>query len=235
MEKLFCSGLGMPLMRNARRLVFAGLLAFGLSSCYQPPYNNFKPYNRMYKDTATIGGFGTVAGAVAGSTLTGTGIGAAAGISYSIYKDSRRSLLKALEREDIQYIQYGDTMTLVVPTDRYFMFNSPKLNDLCYEGLVNIVKLLRCHVNCSIYVAGFTDDIGSREHKNNLSQARAEAMLTFLWANGIPAQQLNAEGYGDKHAVSDNKIIHGSAQNRRLEIQWFNCSALSQPAAAATK
>jgi flagellar motor protein MotB len=54
-----------------------------------------------------------------------------------------------------------------------------------------------------------------------LSQAQAETILTFLWANNIPAMLLKAEGYGDKNAVSDNTLIHGSAQNRRIEIQWF--------------
>ena len=53
-----------------------------------------------------------------------------------------------------------------------------------------------------------------------LSQARAETMLTFLWANDIHAQRLRAEGYADQHDVGDNHLIHGSAYNRRIEIQW---------------
>ena len=66
-------------------------------------------------------------------------------------------------------------------------------------------------------------------HKKTLSQAQAEAMLTFLWANGINANRLHAEGYGDSHTISDNHIIHGSAQNRRLEIQWVPTIAPKQP------
>ena len=80
---------------------------------------------------------------------------------------------------------------------------------------------LASRINSPIYVAGFTDDVGSRYHKRLLSQAQAETMLSFLWANNIQAYRLKAEGYGDKHAVSENSLIHGSAQNRRIEIQWF--------------
>jgi outer membrane protein OmpA-like peptidoglycan-associated protein len=208
--------------RFAQYLAFTGLMSLILSGCYHPPYNNFKPYNRTWKDMGTGAAVGTVVGAVAGPTLVGTGIGAVAFTARGLYKDSKKNILHELHKSDIQYEQYGDTHTLIVPTDRYFLFNSPRLNELCYPGLVLIIKLLRFYPESVIYVAGFTDNIGSRYHKKMLSQARAETMLTFLWANNIHAKRLNAEGYGDKHTVSDNKIIHGSAQNRRLEIQWFN-------------
>jgi flagellar motor protein MotB len=47
-------------------------------------------------------------------------------------------------------------------------------------------------------------------------------MLTFLWANDIQARRLKAEGYGDRFDIGDNKLIRGSAYNRRIEIQWQN-------------
>lgn len=137
-------------------------------------------------------------------------------------KTSKSAIIRDLNQNHIQFIQHGDTMTLVVPTDRYYVFDTPRLNDICYPGLVNIIRLLKMYPCSLIYVAGFTDNVGSREHKQKLSQARAEAMLTFLWANNIKAQRLRAEGYGDLHDVSQNQIVHGSAQNRRVEIQWFN-------------
>jgi outer membrane protein OmpA-like peptidoglycan-associated protein len=55
-----------------------------------------------------------------------------------------------------------------------------------------------------------------------LTQARAEEVVGFLWAYGIPAEILNAEGYGDEHSIADNHLIHGSSFNRRIEIQWIN-------------
>lgn len=208
------------------RLTLISIISLVLNGCYHPPYNNFKPYNRTYKDAAIGAGVGTVIGAAAGSTLIGTGIGAVAFTARGLSKDSKSNIIYDLKKkDDISFYQYGDTMTLIVPTDRYYLFNSPRLNELCYPGLERIVRLLK-HYPCKvIYVAGFTDKIGSRYHKKILSQAQAETMVTFLWANGIQARLLNAEGYGDKHDVSDNSIIHGSAQNRRLEIQWFNCPA----------
>lgn len=228
----------MSINHAVRYLALLSLLSVLVSGCYQPPYNNFKPYNRMPKNTAKAGGIGLAAGAIMSEASTafipgGAIIGGAAGVLVSRYKDSRRAIVKDLSIQDIQFVDYGETVSLIVPTDRYFVFNSARLNEICYPGLVNIVKLIKSYPATPIYVAGFTDNVGSRHHKNNLSQAQAEAMLTFLWANGIHARRLTAEGYGDKHDVADNKLIHGSAQNRRIEIQWLKCPVQPQVAMAS--
>ncbi|KTD40382.1 C-OmpA-like family protein CmpA [Legionella parisiensis] len=197
-----------------------------LSSCFHPPYNNFKPVHPMPRRVVTGAVVGTAVGAATTGTvagaLAGTVAGGTAGVMVGFYKASRGSIIKELNKENIQYVQYGDTMTLIVPVDKYFMFQSPRLNEVCYPGLENIIRLLRFYPNSPVYVAGFTDNVGTRRHKKLMSQAQAETMLTFLWANNIPAQLLKAEGYGDKNDVGDNKLIHGSAFNRRIEIQWFN-------------
>jgi outer membrane protein OmpA-like peptidoglycan-associated protein len=167
------------------------------------------------------------------------------GAIIGFHKASRSSIIQELNKENIQYVEYGDTMTLIVPVDKYFMFESPRLNEICYPGLENIIRLLKYYPLTPIYVAGFTDNVGTARHKRLLTQAQAETMLTFLWANNIPAQLLKAEGYGDKNDVGDNQLIHGSAFNRRIEIQWFNnylkktcpnCAVpRAAPAAFATK
>lgn len=225
MIKSLFNGVNMSLKIRRNRILSCGLMVGLLSSCYHPPYNNFRPDHRTARAAGAGAGVGTIFGAVATSTLTGTVIGAAiggtVGVAAGIHKDSRKNIIKELKKQDIQYEQYGDTMTLIVPTDKYFMFNSPRINERCFPGLTNIIRLLKFYPQSPIYVAGFTDNVGSRIHKKRMSQAQAETMLTYLWANDIPAKQLKAEGYGDKNDISDNELIHGSAQNRRIEIQWF--------------
>lgn len=211
------------------QVAFISLLSITLGGCFHPPYNNFKPYHRA-NGTAVPGvALGTAATIAAGGApmLAGAAIGGAVGASVGLYKDSKPKLIKELQKLDIQYIEYGDTVTFVVPTDRYFIFDSARFNELCFPGLNDLIKLIKTFPKCCpIYVAGFTDNVGSRFSKQRMTQARAERMVAFLWANGIPAQRLVAEGYGDKNPVGDNHLIHGSAYNRRLEIQLFkNCSA----------
>ena len=216
-----------------KRLACVSLLAFTLSGCFYPPYNNFHPNQRVLKKVAVSAGIGAgtgaIIGTVAGNTVAGAVIGGAAGAAVGLYRTNQHALIKELSDQDIEYIAYGDTITLIVPTDRYFIANTPQLNDICYPGLNNIIRLLKYYPNNPVYVAGFTDNIGTRYHKKMLSQAQAETMITFLWANDIRAQLLHAEGYGDQHDVADNKWLHGSAYNRRIEIQWeYNPCAPTQ-------
>ena len=139
---------------------------------------------------------------------------------YLKHFKTKVKVLKNLNKEDIQYVKYGDLNTLIIPTDRYFEFNSSQFNELCYRGLLDIINLLRYYPCSKIAVGSFTDDVGSKTHKYMLSQARAEAMLTFLWANNIKA--IGATGYADRYAIGDNYIMHGSAYNRRIELQWLS-------------
>jgi len=215
----------MSISNNVKRIsrksaLITALITLPLSACFHPPYNDFKKSQPNLKPT----GYGTALGAVVGATLgipvIGPVVGGTTAAAMSSYQTSRRAVIDNLIKEDIQFIQYGDTMTLIVPTDHYYLFNSAQLNDICYAGLNDIIRLLRFYPKSHIYVAGFTDNVGTRSHKNILSQAQAETMVGFLWANHISAECLTAQGYGDHFSIGDNTLIHGSAYNRRIEIQW---------------
>lgn len=212
--------------QNIRRaVVTVALASLMVSACFNPPHNNFKNDPRVLKGMtagAAVGaGMGAVAGSVIGNTLAGAAVGGVAGSVVGLVSHNEKAVVNELATQDIQYVEYGDTRVLIIPTDRYFWINSHRIQDLCYEGLNNVARLLKYYPCTPIYVASFTDEIGSRAARNKLSQSRADAMVTFLWANGIRAQRLHAEGYGSQHAVGDNQLIHGSAYNRRVEIQWI--------------
>jgi len=169
-----------------------------LSSCFQPPYNNFKS-----------------------DTFDGDACEKPMLYSRAEKANIARSTIRKLEAHAIQFVQRGDRITLIVPTDRYYIFNSPNLNDLQYPGLNNVAKLVKLFPCTRVTVASFSDDIGTRALREKLTKARAESMLTFLWAKGVPAQLLTAESFGSHFAVANNRITHGSAYNRRVEIQWW--------------
>lgn len=215
----------MSLIVTKARFFFLALFSYFLGGCFHPPYNNFKPDSPIARTSAGGAVVGATVGVVTSSTLAGTAVGGVAGGAIGalvgLRHESKPYLIKELKKRDIQYVEYGDTMTLIVPTDKYFLFNSPRLNEIQYSGLTYVIKLLKLYPKSPIYVAAFTDNVGSKQHKRNLSQAQAETMMTYLWSNNIPSRQLKTEGYGDKFNVSSNKLVHGSAQNRRVEIQWI--------------
>lgn len=69
-----------------------------------------------------------------------------------------------------------------------------------------------------VEVAGHTDNVGTAEANQKLSQERAQAVLAALVQRGIPASRLVATGYGQTTPVADNRTEEGRAKNRRVEL-----------------
>ena len=69
-----------------------------------------------------------------------------------------------------------------------------------------------------IEVAGHTDDVGDPDANLALSQARAEAVVSYLIGAGADPIQLRAVGYGETQPIADNSTDEGRAANRRIEF-----------------
>lgn len=69
-----------------------------------------------------------------------------------------------------------------------------------------------------IVVEGYTDSVGSDSNNMKLSQARAEAVRSFLVSKGLPGDKLTANGRGKSSPVASNDTPDGRANNRRVEI-----------------
>jgi len=73
-----------------------------------------------------------------------------------------------------------------------------------------------------IKVDGYTDNTGSADTNTQLSQARAQAVRTYLQSKAgrnFPSNRfLSVEGHGPANPVGDNNTASGKAANRRVEI-----------------
>jgi outer membrane protein OmpA-like peptidoglycan-associated protein len=71
----------------------------------------------------------------------------------------------------------------------------------------------------SVQVAGYTDSTGSAVHNQQLSERRAQAVLSYLKTHGLRSQSYAAQGFGVANPVASNATTAGRAQNRRVEIR----------------
>jgi len=69
-------------------------------------------------------------------------------------------------------------------------------------------------------IAGHTDASGSPEKNRSLSQARADAVRTFLVAHGVEASRIEAKGYGAEGLFLPN--MPNDPRNRRVEARVLN-------------
>jgi outer membrane protein OmpA-like peptidoglycan-associated protein len=67
-------------------------------------------------------------------------------------------------------------------------------------------------------IVGHTDNTGSAELNQRLSEKRANAVRDYFTANGIGPDRLTASGMGEKDPIASNETPKGRAQNRRIEF-----------------
>ena len=86
--------------------------------------------------------------------------------------------------------------------------------------LESIYNLLVQAEDTKLKLEGHTDDTGSAEANYDLSQRRAQAVVTFLRGRGIPQSRFQTViGKGEDEPVAANTSNSGRAKNRRVVIE----------------
>ena len=70
-----------------------------------------------------------------------------------------------------------------------------------------------------VEVIGHTDNTGLRASNISLSQARAEAVRSYLATKGIAPETVLTSGQGPDRPVASNTTVDGRARNRRIEFR----------------
>jgi outer membrane protein OmpA-like peptidoglycan-associated protein len=89
---------------------------------------------------------------------------------------------------------------------------------IAQQRLDQVAQTLADHRNQNIVIEGHTDSRGSASANERLSQARADAVRTYLVSRSVPAERVRAVGLGSSRPVADNNTADGRANNRRVEI-----------------
>ncbi len=99
-----------------------------------------------------------------------------------------------------------------------FVSGQAVLLPIAQRRLQEVAASLRERRGQNMVVDGFTDSRGTIDGNQSLSLARAQAVRDYLVSNGIPADHIRAEGFGQDRPVADNGTSEGRANNRRVEI-----------------
>lgn len=81
-----------------------------------------------------------------------------------------------------------------------------------------VVELLRSNAALKISVEGHTDNTGTVQSNQVLSESRARAVTNAIAEKGIDKSRLSSKGWGQTKPIADNKTEDGKAKNRRVEI-----------------
>jgi outer membrane protein OmpA-like peptidoglycan-associated protein len=84
--------------------------------------------------------------------------------------------------------------------------------------LEQVAKLLQSDPALKLEVGGHTDNVGTPDSNQKLSDARAKSVVASLVKQGIGAERMTAKGYGQSAPIADNRTEEGRAKNRRVEL-----------------
>src|SRR5688572_24063385 len=129
---------------------------------------------------------------------------------------SRTQLLEQLNR----VLDTRDTPRglVVNMADVTFDVGKSDLRPEAREKLARLSGILATHPELQLEVEGHTDNTGSAQLNQTLSDQRAQSVARYLVDQGVSGRTVKAQGLGDSHPVADNGTADGRQKNRRVEI-----------------
>lgn len=117
---------------------------------------------------------------------------------------------------DMQRLEVGSSVVL-----KNIFYDSDKatLRSESENELNRLVKLLNENKNMTIELASHTDDVGSEDYNQKLSEARSKSVADYLVSKGISASRLVTKGYGESKPLAKNDTEKGRQKNRRTEFK----------------
>jgi outer membrane protein OmpA-like peptidoglycan-associated protein len=97
-----------------------------------------------------------------------------------------------------------------------------------YRAILNrVAGVLTPLKGYSIYVYGYTDDSGTKEHNLELSASRARAVRAALVKAGVDPSLISTKGFGKSKLLVRDTNAKAQAANRRVEIGIVSATQVS--------
>jgi outer membrane protein OmpA-like peptidoglycan-associated protein len=108
--------------------------------------------------------------------------------------------------------------TIMSLGDITFAFGKASLQEEAKFSLVKVATILAQFPEMHIYVEGHTDDIGSEDANQKLSERRAQVVFEFMHEHGVPLDRMDWYGYGETRPAVPNDSAENRQKNRRVDL-----------------
>jgi outer membrane protein OmpA-like peptidoglycan-associated protein len=143
-------------------------------------------------------------------------------VGYLFYSEhftfsGQHSLAKPFQRDvPLDAIRVG---SMVVLHNVFYASDSYELEEVSRTELNRVYDFLLANPAIGVEISGHTDNTGTPEHNQHLSEQRAQRVVDYLLDRGMDPSRMKAAGYGEKEPVADNDSEEGRALNRRTELK----------------
>lgn len=184
-----------------------------------------KTWNKTQKGAVigTAGGAaaGAVIGRAAGNTALGAIIGAAVGgVTGAVIGRKMDKQAEEMKKDipDATVERVGEGIIIEFNSKILFGFDQSSLSADARKNLGKLVTILQKYPDTNIEAQGHTDNTGTTNYNQTLSEQRASVVSAYLRENGISSSRLTVKGFGETAPKYGNDTETGQAQNRRVEF-----------------
>jgi len=173
-------------------------------------------------------------GAAIGAAI-GTAVGGGTGAIIGHKMDKKAEELAALKDANVETVQDVNGLTAIKVTFNggiLFDTNRADLKAGAKAELKEFAQMMADMPDTDITIYGHTDNTGTYEVNQKVSNNRADSVEKYLESLGIDKARMKAEGLSYDFPVADNSTAEGRQQNRRVEIYISANQAMVDAAAA---
>lgn len=120
-------------------------------------------------------------------------------------QDQIRDIEERSARGDLPRILFDFDKDTIIPTS--------------YPTLNLIAQVILSNGHLKLMILAHTDNIGSADYNQDLSERRAKSVKAYLASQGVPPPYMRFRGFGFTRPIADNATEEGRAQNRRVEFR----------------
>lgn len=116
----------------------------------------------------------------------------------------------------------GDTVRVVYPEVTIFDFNKDEVKPEAKMSIQRFSGLLNKFDRVNFVINGYTDNVGTEDVNQSLSQKRADNTKAVFQADGVNPGRIQTNGMGASHPVMSNNTDEGRQANRRVEFLMYD-------------
>jgi outer membrane protein OmpA-like peptidoglycan-associated protein len=163
---------------------------------------------------------GSAAGNTAVGAILGAAVGGATGALIGKHMDSQAEKMKK-DVKGAKVERVGEGILVTFESGILFDTGKSELKQAAKDNIMNLSKFLQQEPDTKLLIAGHTDNTGTDEINQPLSEARAKAVSDYLMTLGIAPTRVETVGHGSTNPVGDNTTKDGRALNRRVEVAVY--------------
>ncbi|MCH4552016.1 OmpA family protein [Aestuariibaculum lutulentum] len=146
-------------------------------------------------------------------------VGGGAGVLIGNKMDKQaQQIEEEIPGAQVERVDEGIVVTFDETSGVYFDTAKYNINAASQETLNKLIGVFKEYPDTNILVVGHTDSAGADDYNMTLSKNRANAVTSYLKANGISSGRLTTNWFGEEQPIADNSTAEGRAKNRRVNV-----------------